>query len=65
MKTKIEWDQDITKITQTIHQEFPELTKYICEIPIKSSANGEISVESLKDYYFSLEELISNYSKTH
>ncbi|MFT6960103.1 MAG: hypothetical protein ACJA17_001204, partial [Polaribacter sp.] len=33
MKTKIELEQDIISITSKIHKEFPELVKYITEIP--------------------------------
>ena len=41
MKTKIELEQDIISITSKIHKEFPELVKYITEIPINISAEAE------------------------
>jgi hypothetical protein len=65
MKTKIEWHQDIVNITNTIHQEFPELSKYITEMPVKGSDNEEVNVKNLEDYYHSLEELVNRYAKTH
>jgi hypothetical protein len=65
MKTNIEWDQDILKITNTIHQKFPELSKYINEMPENYSENEEVSNKTLEDYYHSLEELVNKYAKTH
>lgn len=67
MKTKTEWDQDIINITMRIHQEFPELSKYIREMPVKDSGKHKylINIQELEDYYNSLEEVINNYSKTH
>ncbi len=65
MKTKTEWEQDILNITTTINQEFPELSKYINEMPLHNSGNEEMSVKSLEDYFHSLEELVGKYSKTH
>ena len=65
MKTKIEWDEDIFKMITTIQQKFPELSKYIIEMPVEASENDEINVKNLEDYYNSLEELVTNYSKTH
>lgn len=65
MKTKIEWEQEITTITTKIHQEFPELTKYITEIPVNSSGKEGVGSKHLEEYYNSLEELVGKYSKTH
>jgi hypothetical protein len=65
MKTKIELEQDIISITSKIHKEFPELVKYITEIPIHISAEAEGNIKNLEDYYSSLEEIIRTYSKTH
>ena len=65
MKTKIELEQSIMNITAKIHKEFPELVKYITEIPVNISAEAEGNIKNLEDYYFSLEEIISKYSKTH
>ena len=65
MKTKIELEQSIISITSKIHKEFPELVKYITEIPINISAEAEGNIKNLEDYYSSLEEIISKYAKTH
>lgn len=67
MKTVAEWDQDIVKITMEIHQKYPELSKYIKEMPQKMLSNGEegVTVRSLEDYYNSLKELLFEYSKMH
>lgn len=65
MKTKIELEQDIINMTNSIRKNFPELAKYIAEIPINNSENESINIKNLKDYYNTLDELISKYSKTH
>jgi hypothetical protein len=65
MKTKMELERSIISITGKIHKEFPELVKYITEIPINISAEAEGNIKNLEDYYSSLEEIISKYSKTH
>ena len=65
MKTKVELERDILNITTTIHQKFPELTKYIVEMPQNNFEEGEINTKILEDYYQSLEELINNYANTH
>jgi len=65
MKTKAEWNQDITNITNTIYQEFPALTKYIIEIPAKASGADELTIKSFEDYYHSLENLLNDHAKTH
>jgi hypothetical protein len=38
MKTKMQLEQNIIKITTTIKQEYPELSKFIIEMP---ENNGE------------------------
>jgi phage host-nuclease inhibitor protein Gam len=65
MQTKTELEQRIIRITGKIHKEFPELVKYITEIPIHISAEAEGNIKNLEDYYSSLEEIINKYSKTH
>jgi hypothetical protein len=65
MKTKIELQQNIINITATIHQEFPELSKYIVEMPVKSSKADGINIKDLESYYQSLKELVIKYAKTH
>jgi hypothetical protein len=65
MKSELEWEQDIINITTTISKQFPELSKFIAEMPENSSEENEVNVKSLKAYYQSLEELMAEYAKTH
>lgn len=65
MKTKVEWEVAIAEITNTIGQEFPELSKYIDEMPENNSEQGEINAKNLEDYYNSLDEMVHNYATTH
>lgn len=67
MKTETEWDQKIIAITMKINQEFPELSKYLEEMPTNVSEKGKEGVNSknLKEYYNSLVELLGEYTKTH
>lgn len=65
MKTIKELEQNITTITTKIREQFPELTKYILEMPQSNSEKEEVNVKNLTDYYLSLEDIISEYSKTH
>ena len=63
MKTEKELNSDILKLTMTIQDKFPELTKYIAEMPvtIPDTENPEINIKILKDYYNSLEALLKKY----
>ncbi len=67
MKTKAELEQDIVNITIKIQEEFPELSKYIAEMPddISGIGNKQMTTNSFKEYYNSLALLLSEYSKTH
>lgn len=65
MKTKIELEQGIIKLTTKIQTEFPELTKYIIEIPNNNSENEGVNIKSLEDYYSSLKNILYEYAKTH
>ena len=67
MKTKTELEQDIVNITMRIHKEYPELSKYIAEMPVKAIVTDpeEMSSNDLQGYYNSLEEVLLEYSKTH
>ncbi|SOE21339.1 hypothetical protein SAMN06298216_1810 [Spirosomataceae bacterium TFI 002] len=67
MKTEKEWDQEIIKITMKIHEEYPELSKYIKEMPQKEFSDKKegVNVSMLEEYYNSLKELVKDYSKTH
>lgn len=67
MKTVTEWNQDIVNITMKLYLEFPELSKYIEEMPVNVSENQKegINTKDLKEYHNSLEEMIVMYAKTH
>ncbi|MCF8254870.1 MAG: hypothetical protein K9H61_12475 [Bacteroidia bacterium] len=67
MKTKAELEKDILQITLKIYSEFPELSKYIDEMPDKSSGNEKDGMElkSYKAYSQSLQQLLKEYAKTH
>jgi hypothetical protein len=67
MKTKAELEQDIVNITMKIHMDFPELSKYISEMPenLSRKNNNLIETKNLKEYYNSLEEVLLEYNKTH
>jgi hypothetical protein len=67
MKTENELNFDILMITLKIEEMFPELSKYIGEMPVKISDNGgpDTDIENLKDYYDSLETLLKNYNTNH
>jgi hypothetical protein len=63
MKTEKELDDDILKITMKIKEQYPELSKYILEMPvtIPDVKNPEMSRKILQDYYNSLEVLLQDY----
>ncbi len=67
MKTEIEWDKDILKITMEIHEKYPELIKFIEEIPVKhvDRDDKQVTLKNLEEYYASLVTMVKNYSKTH
>ena len=67
MKTEKELNNDILKITLTIQEKFPELSKYIAEMPVTISDidNPEINIKNLKDYYDSLDNLLKKYATSH
>ena len=67
MKTEAELNNDILKITMTVEEKFPELSKYIAEIPVDISFNDttEANIRILQDYYNSLDNLLNEYSKNH
>ena len=67
MKTEKELNQDILKITATMTESFPEIVKYISEIPVKISYVGreDINIKQLTEYYNSLETMFIRYSNNH
>ena len=67
MKTEAEWNAEIMKTTMHINRHFPELSKFILEMPvtIPNSTHPEINSKILSDYYDSLTALLDDYAITH
>lgn len=67
MKTEKELNADILKITLLIQEKYPELSKFIGEMPvtIPDAAAPEINNKALRDYYESLALHLKNYTKSH
>jgi len=65
MKTILELQKQILRITLTIHQEYPELSKYLNEMPESNAEFDDVTIKSLENYYQSLEAIIHNYAETH
>jgi hypothetical protein len=67
MKNQEELLKDIVSITMKIQRDYPELSKYLNETPVKYSKDDDsaIDIKSLEDYYKSLCELILEYSSEH
>jgi hypothetical protein len=65
MKTANEISKDIMATTLRIQKDFPELSKYIIEMPvtIPNVANPEITADNLKDYSESLNALVTKYAE--
>ena len=66
-ETENELNEDILKITMAIKKRFPELLKYLNEMPvtISNSAHPEINIKVLTDYYDSLDALLRDYALSH
>jgi len=58
---------DILNTTMQIQEQFPELTKFIPEIPVSMPVNSDqdVTLKSLKEYHDSLKKLLENYSSQH
>ena len=55
------WNEKVLAITLKIQKEHPELSKYLAEMPvtIPDEKHPDINVTALKDYYESLENLLT------
>lgn len=64
MKTENELNKDILKTTMVIKEKYPELEKYIGEMPvtIPDTDDPEINNKSLTAYKESLEALVKKYA---
>jgi len=67
MKTENEINKDIIETTMVIDETFPELSKYIEEMPVTISNTNEpeINETNLKDYQSSLDALLNKYAANH
>ena len=67
MKTEEQWNKAILDMTLKISAEFPELSKYISEMPvtIPDVEDPQINIKNLKEYYNSLETLLKKYTNNH
>lgn len=67
MKTEAQLNADILKITLIIREKYPELSKFISEMPITipDVESPEINCGILKDYYDSLEAMMKKYAQNH
>jgi hypothetical protein len=66
MKTEKELNAAILQKTLMIQEKFPELSKYIEEMPITIPVNNpEITIKNLTNYYNSLDNLMEKYAENH
>ena len=66
-ETEKELNAKILKITMTIKDKYPELSKYIEEMPvtIPDEKHPEITPNNLKTYYDSLNSVLNKYILEH
>ena len=64
METEADLNSGILKITMTIQNKYPELSKYLEEmkVTIPDEKHPEINLKNLKAYYDSLCTLLNKYS---
>lgn len=67
METEEEINAKIMKVTMVIQENYPELSKYLNEMPITIpiDSNPEINVKNLQKYYDTLVTLFRNYVAEH
>lgn len=67
MKTEKEINQAILEITMKIRNEYPELIKYLSEMPvtIPDVENPEMTIKVLTDYHESLKNIVEKYTSSH
>lgn len=66
-KLLLDLNSKILKITMTIKDDYPELSKYLDEMPvtIPSEKDPEVTLNLLKGYYESLQSLLNKYKMDH
>ena len=66
MKSKIKLTKDIIAITLKIDDNYPELSKFLDEMPEETKFSVEnVTARNLFGYYDSLDTLFEDYSKSH
>jgi hypothetical protein len=67
METEEDINAKILKITMVIQENYPELSKYLNEMPITIpiDSNPKMNVKNLEKYYDSLVILFRNYVAEH
>lgn len=67
METESDLNAKILKITMTIKDQYPELSKYIEEmqVTIPDEKNPEITLKNLKTYYDALNAVLNKYIVEH
>jgi hypothetical protein len=66
MKTEQELIQKILEITALITEKYPELCKYISEMPSEDTSDyKEIDGKSLSEYYEHLSSFVNHYAEEH
>ena len=67
METKQDINDKILKITMAIQENYPELSKYLNEMPvtIPNENNPKINEQNLEKYYESLLTIFRNYVAEH
>lgn len=67
METEEELNAKIMKVTMVIQENYPELSKYLNEMPITLpvDTHPEVNIKNLQKYYDSLLTLFRNYVAEH
>ena len=67
METEKEINEKILKVTMVIQENYPELSKYLNEMPITIPIDSlpEVNVQNLQKYYETLVGLFRNYVAEH
>jgi hypothetical protein len=67
MDTEKYLNAKILKITMSIKNDYPELSKYLEEMPvtIPDEKHPDVSILKLKDYYDSLSSILNSYILEH
>ena len=67
MKTEIELNKLIMEVVMKISKKYPELSKYLTEVPVKNSApeSDHVRDKDLQNYYNSLCAIVAEYEHQH